>query len=582
MHVPRDPDEVLPGASPIAGDPEEAHAAAVFLTRVVSGCSEYALAVSAAGRQLSANVSVGIARLESSLAAEVLPGAVTLARDAGTARQALRSYGEQIEDIHRAAERAREGVREDLQVIRVQAGRIEDIGWQIGVSPSYAWDAGAPPVMPEPQTRAPAGATVEESAMQARIVYERYEWDWRAAARQWQEAIARIETARVRWRNLYADRVEAERRLLGALHATELGGLLHTSGAASASVGSAVAVAYVQRLWGGEDSPATRRAHPLLKGLTGTEFDRDVLGRRPTAEQVAAWWRSLGDADREKLIAEAPLVVGNLDGIPLDTRIEANAVTAALFSKAPGITGTERTYWERVAAGRINLAVSDPEKYRLVEMLGKVGPDTRRVVTYVPGTSASLQDFYGGGVQKVAKYLVKYSPNDSTVAFVYKDGAWPAWAASNRNSNDEALARLGREVEGFQRDVIGREQAFRDLNRDAIGHSAAMTIVSGAENAGAEFDHVLSLGGSYMLPGWTPNTNTDYHHFQYEGDAINLVDKLEGKRGTPHLRDDVYRQHIYDAEGQGSLRSHGRIAEGPETNLKPLKGMLDVLQGDKK
>lgn len=51
--------------------------------------------------------------------------------------------------------------------------------------------------------------------------------------------------------------------------------------------------------------------------------------RPPTAAAVARWWDALGTAAQERLVAFAPAVVGNLDGVPYDVRDRANRTTLA-------------------------------------------------------------------------------------------------------------------------------------------------------------------------------------------------------------------------------------------------------------
>lgn len=47
----------------------------------------------------------------------------------------------------------------------------------------------------------------------------------------------------------------------------------------------------------------------------------------PTAIVVARWWDALSSTTRERLVALAPAVVGNLDGVPYDVRDRANRST---------------------------------------------------------------------------------------------------------------------------------------------------------------------------------------------------------------------------------------------------------------
>ncbi len=65
--------------------------------------------------------------------------------------------------------------------------------------------------------------------------------------------------------------------------------------------------------------------------LVRADSDERVLAtaqdRPPTAVSVARWWEALGAAAQERLVAFAPAVVGNLDGVPYDVRDRANRST---------------------------------------------------------------------------------------------------------------------------------------------------------------------------------------------------------------------------------------------------------------
>lgn len=317
------------------------------------------------------------------------------------------------------------------------------------------------------------------------------------------------------------------------------------------------------------------RSHPLLEELFGNPLKPGGLKPAPTAEEVMQWWQALSDAQRADLISTVPLVIGNLDGVPISTRVEANALTAHYFAAQPGIPELERTYWESVANGTTALLVSDPTSSRIVEMIGTLTPTTKRTVTYVPGTTAKMEGFYEGSTQAFSEYLVEQGSGE-TVAFVYKDGPWATWAGERRNSSAEAMLTLGEKVATFQQDVISLDPTTNHIPQNAITHSAGMTIESGAEISGAQFDNVISLSGSFLLDGWTPTKGTSYHHMQYDNEIINYLDGVT-IGGTPHELTDIFTPHIFDGEGQGNFAAHNRINQGPDTNPGPLERAVKIL-----
>lgn len=238
----------------------------------------------------------------------------------------------------------------------------------------------------------------------------------------------------------------------------------------------------------------------------------------------------------------------------------------------------ELAYWRGVADGTRQLVVSDPDHSRIVEMIGQIGPETEQVIFYVPGTGAQMKHFYAGEVQQVSEYVVSRS-SGTAVSFVYKDGSWVSWAGKNSNTNYEFLGDLSERLTGFQQNVTDLEPDFNGKRQVAIGHSAGMSVISAAEGSGSEFDQVFSLGGAFMLPGWSPSPGTEYHHLQYENDMINRIDG--GRLHTPNELRGVYEPHVFWAGEASELRSHGRIAEGPKSNLGPLEAMRFEMERQK-
>ncbi|WP_141887311.1 hypothetical protein [Leucobacter komagatae] len=320
------------------------------------------------------------------------------------------------------------------------------------------------------------------------------------------------------------------------------------------------------------DRIGTNRYHPLLDGLFGNPFaPGGELKTTPTAKDVGLWWKGLTDAQRAELIASVPLVIGNLNGIPISTRIEANALTARYFAGKGGLTKMERTYWESVANGTRTLVSSDPANDRIIEMIGTLTPVTKETITHIPGTGASLKHFYSREIQAFSEGLVKDNLGE-TVSFVYKDGPWVTWAGERSNHNNPAMQAMGDRVAAFQHEVIGRDPIGRRVPPNATTHSAGLTVTSGAERAGARFATVHSLSGSYLMPEWTPIEGTKYHHHQFHKEVINNLDGVTlWSNGTPHSRPYVFEQHIYDGGEQGGLDAHNRIAQGPATNAEVVE-----------
>ncbi len=570
--------------SPVAGDPVEAHAAALHLGRVLSSAQRFSAFVSEARLNLRRNSSQSITRLDSGLSVHVLDAARRVLVSVESGRAAFHTYGGQTEQIHEQARRIGHDVEVQLDAIRVSATRIEAIEAVVGRRLSSEWQTGVPLLLAESlidSARVSAwGAHLFHSSSDALAN------EWREAANRWWNALEQIERWQLKWRGLYQDRIEAERQLVAVLRKTTLregfvlGAGIGTTSVAGVGPGASPATSATflgSRPVSGEH-PAKRRTHPLLAQLyRGSMSSMALTGKQAPVAEVESWWAQLSDRDKHTLTTEVPLVIGNLNGVPLDVRVKTNSISAKYFAEADGIGSEEANYWGQVAAGSVKLVVSDPEKSRIVEMLGEISPATERVITYLPGTTSQMKHFYSGEVQQVSAYLVEHS-RETTVAFVYKDGSWVSWLGAGSNTNYVRLGDLGMQVADFQEQVVAREPTLRNLPMAAVAHSAGMSVASGAEIAGAQFDSVLSLGGAFNLSGWKPNPETSYHHFQYENDAINLIDG--GRLHTPNELTGVFGSHKYPSDGFGRIESHGRIAEGVQTNGKALKDMLDTLEGE--
>lgn len=572
--VPVLPCEVLAVETPVSGDPAEAHEAEARLNRVSGHLQHLVDTTRSACAHLSANQSLTIERVELVLSERVQRRAQAALAVSEAGSSAFRSYGEQIESIHSQARKIEDRVSEQLAEIRGCVSEAREILAMLQCSVQLHWNIGVPLELPRPD--ADYGDAAENAELRAR-----YESQWCVAALRWRSALEELQLLQRQWRSLLDDRVEAERIFVSKLERLSDGDALHVSDSIEVSTVIVPAISTSRQTTirvGAAIKPGERRSHPLLTNL----YDEYALqlattGKSPPAEAVAQWWWRLTESQRQQLIAEAPLVVGNLAGVPLESRVAANARSAEYFANAEGISAQEADYWNRVAAGRVKLVVSDPGNSRIVEMIGEAGPDTARVITFLPGTMSQMKHFYAGSAQQVAQYLVTRSSGTS-VAFVYKDGSWVSWLGPGANTNYDRLQELGGQVAEFQREVVEREPSLQGDSQVAIAHSAGMSVLSGAELSGADFDTVMSLGGAFALRDWRPDPGTDYHHFQYDNDAINMIDG--GRLWTPHELNDVFQQHVFDSEGLARFESHSRIAEGPETNEEALKQMLDLLKGE--
>lgn len=121
-------------------------------------------------------------------------------------------------------------------------------------------------------------------------------------------------------------------------------------------------------------------------GAAAWSADRS-LGRalpdpaRAEPERVAAFFAGLTPAERRLLVARHPLIVGNLDGVPVALRYEANA---------RAVRGTP---YERLARdGRRVLAFDPRGRGQVAEVYGDLAT-ARRVAVVVPGSDTDAGNF---------------------------------------------------------------------------------------------------------------------------------------------------------------------------------------------
>ncbi|MDF2667585.1 MAG: hypothetical protein K0R81_3435, partial [Microbacterium sp.] len=185
--------------------------------------------------------------------------------------------------------------------------------------------------------------------------------------------------------------------------------------AESTSITDAAARPLLTRLAdrGGADAARLLAAHP--------EWVAVIRRAHPAA--IAQWWNSLPPATTVALIAAMPAVIGNLDGVAIETRVAVNRVRAAArveelrrqrleaqldadplttrfrspSAQADGrlrAIDDEIAYFQAVQEGRKHLYAWDPDHGSLIEMSGDPSRATSALFV-VPGTNTEAASFFG-------------------------------------------------------------------------------------------------------------------------------------------------------------------------------------------
>ncbi|MFF1633362.1 WXG100 family type VII secretion target [Leifsonia sp. NPDC058248] len=306
----------------------------------------------------------------------------------------------------------------------------------------------------------------------------------------------------------------------------------------------------------------------MLTGLSATDLivllqtHPDLADKLTTADPpaVAAWWTAMNgptpgtpSAEQLALITAIPTIIGNLNGLPALVRVAANKLNAegriahneALIARlraagnqlslaagahVDGYAGTveqleKELKYLRDAVGdnpTVQLYLFQPEKSRIIEMLGTPSADTARAITYVPGTFTNLNAFYSKRVQQFAAYLVAAHPREA-VAFVYKDGVFPgasdASSAADFSRIGEAndlrrTAAAGAQLADFSHG-ISLDPLLTASRTTAIGHSWGLANIAASEVAGSGYSQVVSLSGAGMPARWRPSPTTRYTDHSY-------------------------------------------------------------------
>ncbi|WP_449277688.1 hypothetical protein [Leucobacter sp. GX24907] len=594
--------------SPIKGSVEAIESAKAFANDLVSDCHWFEMSTMQASIGLTSSSSDAITKTKSKIDTTLSTGNKGLAQSADDAAGGFKTYASEVDRIHGDARKARERVQDALNDIRIQSTAIEEISEAINVTVAMTWNGPPSPTMPTPVLGLDApemDTDAQERHLQ--MLETTYALGWQAAVMRWQSAADSIESDRGKWEDLITERRSAERALLTVLAGTEIGQLI-ILGAAPGSSGlkRTIAHAVSGELWGSTSHSDDPKIARLLSG--------DL-----TPEQVAAAWQDLlddqsGKYKADELLVDYADVLGALDGIPIMARIEANRNRVpALLGAAEARLAAEHasgadpevieyleheiSYLKQVASSDVQLYLYDPSKSRIIEMIGTPGPETARAVTYVPGTYTGMDSFFTGGVQQISSYLEGSLPG--TVAFVYKDGFFPGenhgrlgdpnyFRITEANNQGDTL-EAGRQLAAFEAGMRA-DQALRNVEQVAIGHSWGLANVVSSEEAGVRYDKVISLAGAGMPEGWKPKAGTEYSNLFYYDVLIHAQTKGVVWKGNNPMYSTDFEQHYYfDDRIKGNylntgeefdvlFDNHNRITRDSEDNKDALEDMKELAE----
>lgn len=435
------------------------------------------------------------------------------------------------------------------------------------------------------------------------------------ALAHWQEAVADHDRAVRAWGDLVDEREQLDRwagdRLDGI---PELDGLRPRLPGARPGAAAIVTA----RLWAG----------------AGAGLSAEDLAALGDAAAVRAAWDQLSDAQRQRLITDDPMVMGNLDGIPIGFRAQANRLnmqaeidridrqlaaigTASIDNQLrPGETieglraaratyryflDSAQTVYDRngmpTTITGVPVVVFDPEAEAIAtyrgpfDALGDVPSWIANIAIHVPGTGTNLGSF--GGTDERSLAIYRSAKNATT-----RPGVGPTavfgWAGGHFPQNIDAASDADSRVLGPRlRDFAAAIDTHPGRSTLTVtGHSYGGAVVGMAEAAGLRADRVLYVAGAGLGNDTTrvadfPHTG-DVPHYALMARNDALVGYIQGldvghlAHGASPLHDpDVVRLETgflndekrvagRDVESLGPTGSHSGVYRAESTSFKNI------------
>lgn len=259
-----------------------------------------------------------------------------------------------------------------------------------------------------------------------------------------------------------------------------------------------------------------------------------------TPDERAAFLAGLSPETLHEMVLADPQVMGNTDGVPFDTRIEANninirnALDEELKKPSPDEARVNqlRAMLEPIEfppgsgtmVPRKFVGFSTEGNGRMIEMIGEIKPGIKGVGVVVPGTTTNLN-----GSASNHKAAVELADQSGSPVFLYMGDDFPqdlgkAADPSYAASMAPKLVSFGDEIDR----AVGAGAPGTPVTY--IGHSYGGAIVGTAEQMGLRADRILhasSAGTGILDSGYTnPNPDVQRYSMTAPGDPISLVQSL--------------------------------------------------------
>jgi len=322
----------------------------------------------------------------------------------------------------------------------------------------------------------------------------------------------------------------------------------------------------------------------------------------PDAAGVDAWWSDLDGASQAALIAALPIVIGNLEGVPYGSRVQANKhnISAGIATLEKEIVDLKKiveankdgsgtrgggsgvarreaqekidalrdqiSYYSKLRDEKVqfpdpatglpvtvtghNILVFDHGHDAIAEYSGLLDPVTGNVPAgvdyvglYVPGTNTTLESFDGQVTR--SEWFVQQPTDQGTVGMItWKGGPFPqdleAVSGGKADALGQKLAHFGEGLElATSAEVTG------------MGYSAGGSIMGAAERAGLALDRSVHLSSAGMgigvrdLEQYPVTADVPHYSLMAPGDPLGIIQGAEagdwGHGGSPLTTDGFIR-----------------------------------------
>ncbi|MFH8519749.1 alpha/beta hydrolase [Streptomyces gelaticus] len=288
---------------------------------------------------------------------------------------------------------------------------------------------------------------------------------------------------------------------------------------------------------------------------------------RSTPAEVARFFRGLTDAQQQALVVRHPLVVGNLDGVPVELRYRANA-RSLQASHDPRYAHLGK------ARGRQILAFDPRGRGQVAEVFGDLRT-ARHVAVVVPGSDIDAGNFdrtndvYGTPAGMAKALYARTGSGSAVIAWAgYTTPVGLGVDAATGSLAEAGAGRLTRLTDGLAADGVPAPAVFcHSYGSVVCGFAASRLrardlVVLGSP--GMRADDVAGLHTRARV--WAAKDATDWIGKVPNVEVAGLghgPDPAAPEFGARHVPADDARGHTgYFAPGTDSLRAFAAITEG--------------------